>query len=185
MGKMLGVMATRDAQRLAEERGLDLVEITPNAVPPVCKIMDYGKFKYEESIKAKKARKSQKVQKVKEIKFHPGTDIGDLKHKLRQIRDFLGEGHKVRLSLQFRGRENAHRDIGEDKIAEVLSMLQDECFVEQAPRTDGRVHSCLIGPPRAKKGGGQSAKPSITVGAAPAAKSGNEPPPNGIHIKIG
>ena len=92
----------------------------------------------------------------------------------------------MRLSLQFRGRENAHRDIGEDKIAEVLNMLQDECFVEQAPRTDGRVHSCLIGPPRAKKGGGQSAaKPAITVGAAPAAKSGNEPPPNGIHIKIG
>ena len=92
----------------------------------------------------------------------------------------------MRLSLQFRGRENAHRDIGEDKIAEVLSMLQDECFVEQAPRTDGRVHSCLIGPPRAKKGGGQSAaKPAITVGTAPAAKSGNEPPPNGIHIKIG
>lgn len=145
---MLGVMATRDAQRLAENRGLDLVEITPNAVPPVCKIMDYGKFKYEESIRAKQQRKAQKGTQVKEIKFHPGTDIGDINHKLKQIREFLADGNKVRLSLQFRGRENAHRDIGEDKIAEVLEMIKDECFVEQAPRTDGRIHSCLIGPPR-------------------------------------
>ena len=149
---MIGVMATRDAQRMAENRGLDLVEITPNANPPVCKIMDYGKFKYEESIRAKQQRRAQKAAQVKEVKFHPGTDVGDLEHKLRQIRAFLADGSKVRLSLQFRGRENAHRDIGEDKIAQVLEMLKDECFVEQAPRTDGRIHSCLIGPPRAKKG---------------------------------
>ena len=147
-GQMLGVMPTREAQRLADQRGLDLVEITPNAVPPVCKIMDYGKFKYEESIKAKQQRKAQKATQVKEIKFHPGTDIGDLNHKLRQIKEFLGEGNKVRLSLQFRGRENAHRDIGEDKIAEVLQMLDGQCTVEQAPKTDGRIHFCLIGPLR-------------------------------------
>lgn len=145
---MLGVMATRDALRMAENRGLDLVEITPNANPPVCKIMDYGKFKYEESIRAKQARKSQKAVQVKEIKFHPGTDIGDINHKLKQIREFLSAGNKVRLSLQFRGRENAHRDIGEDKISEVLEMIKNECFIEQAPKTDGRVHFCLIGPPR-------------------------------------
>ena len=182
---MIGVMPTNQALRMAEGQGLDLVEITPNAQPPVCKIMDYGKFRYEESIKAKQQRKAQKTTQVKEIKFHPGTDIGDLNHKLRQIRQFLGEGNKVRLSLQFRGRENAHRDIGEDKIAEVLEMLKDECFVEQAPRTDGRIHSCMIGPPRVKKGG-QASKPSITVGAPPTmAASGDAPPPNGIHIKIG
>jgi translation initiation factor IF-3 len=143
-------MAIRDAQRMAEDMGLDLVEITPNATPPVCKIMNYGKFKYEESIKAKQQRKAQKAAQVKEIKFHPGTDIGDINHKLKQIREFLADGHKVRLSLQFRGRENAHRDIGEDKISEVLSMIKDECSVEQAPRTDGRVHFCLIGPLRKK-----------------------------------
>ena len=97
---MLGVMPTRDAQRLADQRGLDLVEITPNAVPPVCKIMDYGKFKYEESIKAKQARKAQKVQKVKEIKFHPGTDTNDFNYKLNQIRGFLADGCKVKLTLQ-------------------------------------------------------------------------------------
>ena len=154
---MIGVMATREALRMAEGRGLDLVEITPNANPPVCKIMDYGKFKYEESIRAKQQRKAQKAAQVKEIKFHPGTDTGDLEHKLRQIRSFLADGNKVRLSLQFRGRENAHRDIGEDKIAEVLGMLQGECHVEQAPKTDGRIHFCLIGPPR--KNGPKPAQP--------------------------
>ena len=145
---MLGVMATRDAQRLAENRGLDLVEITPNAMPPVCKIMDYGKFKYEESIKAKQARKSQKVQKVKEVKFHPGTDTNDFNYKLNQIRGFIEEGCKVKLTLQYRGRENAHRELGEDVINRVLEELKDECFVEQAPKTDGRIHFCLIGPLR-------------------------------------
>ncbi len=181
-GNMVGVMSTTQALRLAENQGLDLVEITPTAVPPVCKIMDYGKFRYEESIKAKKARKAQKQTQVKEIKFHPGTDVGDLQHKLRQIRSFLADGNKVRLSLQFRGRENAHRDIGEDKISEVLDMLKDECFVEQAPKTDGRVHFCLIGPPRAKKSGGGA--PKITV-SAPAEASADQMPNNGIVISVG
>ncbi len=157
MGNMLGVMSTRDALRMAEERELDLVEITPNAVPPVCKIMDYGKFKYEESIREKKARKSQKVQKVKEIKFHPGTDTNDFDYKLRQIRGFLKDGCKVKLTLQYRGRENAHRELGEDVINRVLESIKDECFVEQAPKTLGRVLGALIGPPRKnapKSGGG-------------------------------
>ena len=145
---MLGVMPTRDAQRLADQRGLDLVEITPNAQPPVCKIMDYGKFKYEESIREKQARKAQKVQKVKEIKFHPGTDTNDLNYKLNQIRGFLESGCKVKLTLQYRGRENAHRELGEDVINRVLEELKDECFVEQAPKTLGRVLGALIGPPR-------------------------------------
>ena len=180
---MLGVMATRDAQRLADGRGLDLVEITPNATPPVCKIMDYGKFKYEESIRAKQQRKSQKNAQVKEIKFHPGTDIGDINHKLRQIREFLAAGNKVRLSLQFRGRENAHKELGEDMIARVLDMLKDECVVEQAPKTLGRIHGCLIAPPRTKKGGG---KPQISVGGGE--KPPEDTPPaegGGIHISVG
>ena len=145
---MIGVMPTRDAQRLADQRGLDLVEITPNAVPPVCRIMDYGKFKYEESIKAKQARKAQKVQKVKEVKFHPGTDTNDFNYKLNQIRGFIDDGCKVKLTLQYRGRENAHRELGEDVINRVLEELRDECFVEQAPKTLGRVLGALIGPPR-------------------------------------
>ena len=183
-GNMVGVMPTGQAQRLADSQGLDLVEITPNAVPPVCKIMDYGKFRYEESIKAKKARKAQKQTQVKEIKFHPGTDVGDLQHKLRQIRAFLAEGNKVRLSLQFRGRENAHRDIGEDKIAEVLDMLRDECHVEQAPKTDGRIHFCLIGPVRAKKGG--APKIAVTSAATPSDDTPSADPSNdGIVISVG
>lgn len=181
-GQMLGDMPTAQALRLASNQGLDLVEISPNANPPVCKIMDYGKFRYEESIKAKKARKAQKTVQVKEIKFRPGTDVGDLQHKLRQIREFLGEGDKVRLSLQFRGRENAHRDVGEDMIAKVLDMLKDECFVEQAPRTDGRVHSCMIGPPRAKKT--PASKPQISVSSSDAAAPEASLPPNGISISV-
>ena len=170
---MLGVMSTRDAQRMAENRGLDLVEITPNATPPVCKIMDYGKFKYEQSIREKQQRKAQKATQVKEIKFHPGTDVGDLEHKIRQIRSFLADGNKVRLSLQFRGRENAHRDIGEDKIAEVLDMIKGECTVEQAPKTDGRIHFCLIGPLR------KSGQKPATAPASDGQGQGG-----GIHISV-
>ncbi|MBR3956346.1 MAG: translation initiation factor IF-3 [Kiritimatiellae bacterium] len=170
-GNMLGVMPTRDAQRLADQRGLDLVEITPNAQPPVCKIMDYGKFKYEESIREKQARKAQKVQKVKEIKFHPGTDTNDFNYKLNQIRGFLESGCKVKLTLQYRGRENAHRELGEDVINRVLEELKDECFVEQAPKTLGRVLGALIGPPR-KNGPKPQPRP-----AAPAQ-------PGEIHISV-
>jgi translation initiation factor IF-3 len=167
---MLGVMATRDAQRMADERGLDLVEITPNAVPPVCKIMDYGKFKYEESIKAKQARKAQKVQKVKEVKFHPGTDTNDFNYKINQIRGFLKEGCKVKLTLQFRGRENAHRELGEDVINRVLEEIKNECFIEQAPKTLGRVHGALVGPPRKNGPKPQQAK--------------NESEGGGIRIRV-
>ncbi|MBQ2625219.1 MAG: translation initiation factor IF-3 [Kiritimatiellae bacterium] len=170
-GNMLGVMPTRDAQRLADHRGLDLVEITPNAQPPVCKIMDYGKFKYEESIREKQARKAQKVQKVKEIKFHPGTDTNDFNYKLNQIRGFLKDGCKVKLTLQYRGRENAHRELGEDVINRVLEELKEECFVEQAPKTLGRVLGALIGPPR-KNGPKPQPRP-----AAPAQ-------PGGIRISV-
>ena len=182
-GQMIGVMPTGQAQRMADQQGLDLVEITPNATPPVCKIMDYGKFKYEESIKAKKARKAQKITQVKEIKFHPGTDTGDLEHKLRQIRQFLSDGAKVKLTLQFRGRENAHKELGEDMIARVLEMLKDECTVEQAPKTLGRIHGCLIGPPRTKKGGG---KPQISIGGGEKPSEDDAPPAEGgIHISVG
>jgi len=171
---MIGVMRTLDAQRMAEQRGLDLVEITPNAQPPVCKIMDYGKFKYEESIREKQAKKAQKVQKVKEVKFHPGTDTNDFNYKLNQIRGFITDGCKVKLTLQYRGRENAHRELGEDVINRVLEALKDECFVEQAPKTLGRVLGALIGPPR-KNGQKAAAKPS----EPPA-----EEPKNAIRISV-
>ena len=191
-GNMIGVMPTGQAQRMADSQGLDLVEITPNAVPPVCTIMDYGTFRYEESIKAKKARKTQKTQQVKEIKFHPGTDVADYSHKLKQIRGFLADGNKVKLTLQFRGRENAHKELGEGMIERVLQDLAGECTVEQAPKTLGRVHSGLIGPFRGKKGATApgAPKPAAAPGdgtpeSEVVAASGTPPPSNGITIRIG
>ena len=154
-GGQLGVMNTREAQRIAENQGLDLVEISPNAEPPVCKIMDFGKYRYEESIKAKTARKNQSRQQVKEIKLHPGTEDNDLQVKLRQIRGFIADGDKVKLTLQYRGRENAHKEIGMDVIQRVLTEISDIVIVEQQPKHLGRFLGALLAPKpqkAAKKG---------------------------------
>jgi len=139
-------MQTREAQRGAQSKGLDLVEVSPNADPPVCKIMDYGKFRYEEGMKRKLARKNQKTTTVKEIKFHASVDTNDLETKLRKIRDFLTAGHKVKLTLQYRGRENAHKELGMDVVNSVIEKLGEEVVVEQAPKIMGRVLGCLLAP---------------------------------------
>jgi len=139
-------MQTREAQRGAQAKGLDLVEVSPNADPPVCKIMDYGKFRYEEGMKRKLARKNQKITLVKEIKFHASVDTNDLETKIRQIRSFLEEGHKVKLTLQYRGRENAHKELGMEVVKGVIEKLGEEVVVEQAPRIMGRVLGCLLAP---------------------------------------
>ena len=178
---MLGVMATAQALKIAEQKGLDLVEISPNATPSVCKIMDYGKFRYEESIREKNARKAQKVQQVKEIKFHPGTDTADYEHKLKQIRTFVSAGNKVKLTLQFRGRENAHREIGEDLFQRVLKDLENDVAVEQAPKQVGRALGALVGP-RKSKGGARPAAGQREQ-AAPEAAPADSPAP-AIKITI-
>jgi len=147
---MLGVMVTRDAQRGAQAKGLDLVEVSPNADPPVCKIMDYGKFRYEEGMKRKVARKNQKTTQVKEIKFHASVDTNDLDTKMRKIRSFLEEGHKVKLTLQYRGRENAHKELGMEVVNGVIAQLGEDVIVEQAPRIMGRVLGCLLAAKPAK-----------------------------------
>jgi len=149
---MLGVMATREAQRIADSQGLDLVEVSPNAEPPVCKIMDYGKFRYEESIKRKHARKNQKIVQIKEVKFHATTDTGDLDHKLRQIKSFIDEGDKVKLTLQYRGRENAHKEIGVELVRKVVEACLPFAITEQAPKLIGRVLGCLLAPKPVKPG---------------------------------
>ena len=149
---MLGVMATRDAQRLADQQGLDLVEVSPNAEPPVCKIMDYGKFRYEESIKRKQARKNQKVAQIKEVKFHATTDTGDIEHKLRQIREFIEEGDKVKVTLQYRGRENAHKELGVELVNRVVEACSGFAITEQPPKLIGRVLGCLLAPKPVKAG---------------------------------
>jgi len=171
---MLGLMATRDAQRLADQQGLDLVEISPNADPPVCKIMDFGKFRYEESIKRKQARKSQIRQQIKEIKFHASVDEHDLQTKLRHIREFLAEGDKVKLTLQYRGRENAHKELGMEVITRVIKEIEAVAIVEQSPRLLGRLLGCLLAPRPAKPGQSPKAaqpqqpspKPPVPVAAS-------------------
>ena len=143
---MLGVMPTRDAQRLADNQDLDLVEVSPNAKPPVCKIMDYGKYRYEESIKRKEQRKSQKVTMVKEIKFHPGVDTNDLGHKLRQMTEFFKAGHKVKVTLRFRGREMAHQEIGLRQLERIRTDLEEAATVEQMPKMEGRQMVMMVVP---------------------------------------
>lgn len=185
-GEMLGVMATRDAQRLADQQGLDLVEVSPNADPPVCKIMDYGKFRYEESIKRKLARKNQKTTVVKEIKFHASVDTNDLSHKIRQIKEFLGEGHKVKVTLQYRGRENAHKELGVELVKQVIEECAANAVVEQPPKLIGRTLGCLLAPRPVKPGqqqGAQQPKPAAAPKPAPTAPpptaSAPEAPPAG------
>jgi translation initiation factor IF-3 len=143
---MVGVVSTKDALRHAQNRGLDLVEVSPNADPPVCKVMDYGKFRYDESIKRKMARKNQKTVTVKEIKFHAGVEANDFNTKLKKIRTFLDAGHKVKVTLQYRGRENAHKELGMEVVNSVIAELHEEAVVEQPPRIMGRLLGCLLAP---------------------------------------
>ena len=165
---MLGVMTTRDAQRLADNQGFDLVEVSPNAEPPVCKIMDFGKFRYEESIKRKVARKNQKTTLIKEVKFHASVDANDLGHKLRQIKEFLADGHKVKVTLQYRGRENAHKELGMEVVNKVIEDCATCAIVEQTPKLIGRTLGCMLAARPAKPGSAQqSAQQASRPPAAP------------------
>ena len=150
-GTQLGVVATRDALAKAQQMGLDLVEISPNAQPPVCKIMDYGKWKYEEDRRKKEARKNQARTQLKEVKFHANTDVGDYQLKMRNIRAFLADGNKVKLTLMFRGRENAHKELGEEVLQRVCADLADVANVEQEPKVVGRSCTGLLAP-KSQKG---------------------------------
>ena len=137
-GEQLGVMQVRDAIAKAEELGLDLVEVAAAAVPPVCRIMDFGKYKYELSKKANESRKHQTVIAVKEIKLRPRTDDHDVSFKLNNIKRFLAEGDKVKVSIMFRGREMAHPEQGRAVLERIVAELQGLAVVEQAPRMEGR-----------------------------------------------
>jgi translation initiation factor IF-3 len=145
-GSQAGIMSLGNALRLAEEHGMDLVEITPNATPPVCRIMDYGKFKYEESQKKKQARKNQAKVVTKEVKFHANVGENDYQIKIRNIRSFLADGYKVKISLQFRGRENAHKELGQEVIDRVCKEVADVANIEQQPKLMGRNISGMLGP---------------------------------------
>jgi translation initiation factor IF-3 len=145
-GSQIGIIPTHEAMRMAEELGLDLVEVSPRAVPPVCRIMDFGRFKYQESKKEKASRKHQSTVVIKEIKLRPKTDTHDLDFKLKHIRRFLGEGNKVRLLIVFRGREIVHPETGQAMLDVVSKEVAEVSVVEQKPSMEGRRMVMVLGP---------------------------------------
>ena len=163
----LGIMPFMEALRLAGEADVDLVEISPTAIPPVCRLIDYGKFKYAEQKRAAEAKSKQKVIEVKEIKFRPGTDDGDYNIKLRNIRRFLDDGDKCKITLRFRGREITHQDLGLALLARIRDELADSIVVEQFPKLEGRQMIMMIAPGKKK----QAAKPAAAEAPAEAARA--------------
>lgn len=149
-GEQLGIVPIRQALTLAEEAGVDLVEIAPMAVPPVCKIMDFGKFKYQEAKRAHEAKLKQKQVQVKEVKFRPGTDENDYQIKLRNVVKFLGEGDKAKITLRFRGREMAHQEIGMRMLERIKLDLEQQALVEQWPKMEGRQLIMVLAPSKKK-----------------------------------
>ncbi len=179
-GQQIGILETPDALRQAREEGLDLVEISPKAVPPVCKIMDYGRFKYETAKKEREERSKRTVIEVKEMKFRPKTDGHDFDFKVKHIREFLAEGNKAKLVIQFRGREIVHPEVGQNVLRRVVEAVSDVGMVEQPPMMEGRRMLMIIGPrPQSAaakpKPAAPAAAPSPTPAAAPAAPAAPTP----------
>lgn len=148
--EQLGIVSVRQALQMAEEAGLDLVEIAPLAKPPVCRLMDFGKFKYQESKRAHEAKLKQKQVQVKEVKFRPGTDEGDYQIKLRNLVRFLQEGDKAKVTLRFRGREMAHQEFGLRLLERVKADLEEHAVVEQFPKLEGRQLIMVLAPHKKK-----------------------------------
>jgi translation initiation factor IF-3 len=149
-GEQAGIMTSEEALRRAQEANLDLVEVSPNAEPPVCRIMDFGKFRFENSKKKQGAKKKQKRTQVKEIKFRPRTEIGDYNVKLNKLRKFLENGDKTKVTMRFRGREFAHQELGMDLLKRVVADLEEVANVEQMPGMEGRQMVMLLGPKKGK-----------------------------------
>lgn len=143
-GQQLGIMSAEDALKAAQDEGLDLVKISPNATPPVCKIMDYGKYKFKQDKREKEAKKNQHVIEIKEIRMSPSIDINDLNVKIRAAQKFLREGDRVKVTVRFRGREMAHTDIGQDLLLKFADSCQDVAVMDKAPTLDGRHMSIFL-----------------------------------------
>ncbi len=143
-GEQLGIMSSREALKLAEEAGVDLVKIAPTAKPPVCKIVDYGKFKYEQTRKEKEARKKQKVVEIKEIRLSPNIDTNDLNTKINAARKFIGKGDRVKITLRFRGREMAHMNTSKHILDDFAEALSDIAVVDKAPKVEGRSMTMFL-----------------------------------------
>jgi translation initiation factor IF-3 len=164
----LGVVSLMEALRMAGDLDVDLVEIAATAIPPVCRLMDYGKFKYQEQKKAAEAKAKQTVIEIKEIKFRPGTDDGDYNIKMRNIKRFLSEGDKCKITLRFRGREITHQEIGMALLNRIRSELGDTILIEQFPKLEGRQMIMMIAPGR-KKSGASAPKAAVESSAEPSA----------------
>ena len=149
-GEQLGIVSAAEAQRIAEERGLDLVKISPQAVPPVCKLMNYGKYKFEQAKREKEARKNQHVVEIKEIRMSPGIDVGDFNTKLKNAQKFLADGNRVKVSVRFRGREMAHTEIGKDLLDKFAEQCGETANLEKAAKMEGRNMSIFLAPKTGK-----------------------------------
>ncbi len=161
-GEQLGIVAPRKALTLAEEKELDLVEIAPQATPPVCKIMDYGKFKYEQQKKEKLLKKKQLNIVIKEVRYHPTTDTHDFDFKLRHARQFLLEGNKVKAAVVFRGRQMAHQELGFELLTKLKQELEDVALVEKEPSMEGRSMIAIFAPDKKKIAALEKTKKSVT-----------------------
>lgn len=149
-GEQLGIVSSDEALKIADERGLDLVKISPQAVPPVCKLMNYGKFRFEQSKREKEAKKNQHVVEIKEIRMSPSIDVGDFNTKLKSAQKFLSEGNRVKVSVRFRGREMAHTEIGRDLLIKFAESCSETANMEKAAKLEGRNMSMFLAPKAAK-----------------------------------
>ena len=149
-GEQLGIMPAAEAQHIADEQGLDLVKISPQATPPVCKLMDYGKFRFEQGKREKEAKKNQHVVEIKEVRMSPGIDVGDFNTKLKNAQKFVADGNRVKVSVRFRGREMAHTDIGRDLLVRVAEAIAETATLDKEPKMEGRSMSIFLSPKTGK-----------------------------------
>ena len=145
-GEQLGIVSSAEALRIADEQGLDLVKISPQAVPPVCKLMNYGKFRFEQSKREKEAKKNQHVVEIKEIRMSPGIDLGDFNTKLKNAQKFIADGNRVKVSVRFRGREMAHTDIGKELLERFAAQCTEQANLDKAAKMEGRMMSIVLTP---------------------------------------
>ncbi|HQA34599.1 translation initiation factor IF-3 [Casimicrobium huifangae] len=177
-GEQAGIKSLREAMAMAEDAELDLVEIAPTAQPPVCRIMDYGKFKFQESKRLQEAKSKQKQIEIKEIKLRPQTDEHDYQIKMRKIHEFIAEGDKVKITLRFRGREMAHQEFGVRQLDRIKADTEEICVVEQFPRMEGRLMVMMLAPKKKQVAPAKAAAPAKPAAgaSAPAAADGAKAP---------
>lgn len=149
-GEQLGIMSAAQAQHIADEQGLDLVKISPQATPPVCKLMDYGKFRFEQGKREKEAKKNQHVVEIKEVRMSPGIDTGDFNTKLKNAQKFIADGNRVKVSVRFRGREMAHTEIGRDLLVRFAEAIAETATLDKEPKMEGRSMSIFLSPKTGK-----------------------------------